>query len=264
MALRVRRFSFAEAGKDPSENDDAYECSTDAADDTTTIAAVADGATQSVFAGKWARLLVASLCTDGFPAPEELNARLPELQRIWREALPSEGLPWYTREKLKKGAYAALVGVMLRPGEAGSFRALAIGDCCLFHVRESETPWSFPLASAGAFDGVPDLLSSIKPVALDRVLCEEREWRPGDLLMLASDAVAAWLLGGHEGEVPRWRRASAIATDDAFRELVTSERTARRMQNDDSTLIVIEDVLHEGGVQVDERPVNSPATSGDS
>src|SRR5688500_10782345 len=61
--------------------------------------AVADGATESSFAGSWARLLVRAYCRDQL-SERKIRKQLPRLQREWYSGLENAPLPWYAEEKL--------------------------------------------------------------------------------------------------------------------------------------------------------------------
>src|SRR5215831_13409139 len=92
----------------PEEYEDAW-----AADPAAGRFAVADGATESAFAGLWARLLA-----EGFAAaarPRDLPAWLGGPRRRWAEEVMGLELPWYGEVKRAAGAFATLVGVGVRP-----------------------------------------------------------------------------------------------------------------------------------------------------
>jgi hypothetical protein len=99
--------------------------------------------------------------------------------------------------KQEQGSFATLLGLELRrPRRATgwAWRAVAVGDSCLVHVRGGEVESAFPLATPGAFGNRPPLV----PSSADG-RCPRPEWlagraRPGDLFLLATDAAAARLL----------------------------------------------------------------------
>jgi hypothetical protein len=132
-------------GHRPEENEDAA-----AGDGGRGRFAVADGATESAFAGDWSRLLAEAFVRDsvlerGWPD------WLPPVRQQWLETVGGRDLPWYLEEKFKQGAFATFLGVEVvraASGEGWEWRAVAIGDCCLFHVRGNEMICSFPIDAA--------------------------------------------------------------------------------------------------------------------
>src|SRR6185369_17172238 len=81
------------------------------------------------------------------------------------------------------------------------WHALAIGDSCLFQVRDGRLFESFPLCRAVEFNSRPVLVSS-NPTSNERVWEEvyykEGDTQPEDLFFLATDALSQWFLAEHE------------------------------------------------------------------
>ena len=87
--------------------------------------AVADGASESSFAGLWAQLLA-----EGFlsaPRPEDMPRWLAGPERRWAAEVMGLELPWYAEMKREQGAFATFA----RPGriaaDGGSARQMAGG-----------------------------------------------------------------------------------------------------------------------------------------
>src|SRR5438067_1583543 len=122
--LHCQVFSLPKRGNDASENEDAYAHS---------IAhgrfAVADGATESSFAALWAQLLVDEFVKPGTPA--DWAGWLPPLQARWAAEIDQQPLPWYAETKVQQGAFATFLGVVIEPD---CWRAVAVGDSCMFHL----------------------------------------------------------------------------------------------------------------------------------
>jgi hypothetical protein len=72
--------------------------------------AVADGATETSFARLWAQMLVRAWGR-GHLGKRHFVTRIPVLQRQWLAEVTASPLPWYAEEKLRSGAFAALVGL---------------------------------------------------------------------------------------------------------------------------------------------------------
>src|SRR5262245_14812245 len=119
--------------------------------------AVADGASASAFARLWAQLLVRAY-VGGHLRAESLEADLGPSQSLWASQVDQRPLAWYAQEQARRGAFAALAGLALH--DDGSWSALAVGDCCVFQVRDEALLAAFPLDDASAFDNRPLLLGS--------------------------------------------------------------------------------------------------------
>src|SRR5436190_1734023 len=115
MSFSCRAFQIAKAGNAASECEDAF-----AADAAAGRFAVADGASESAFAGEWARLLTASFVERRGP----WSSWLPETRERWRQQLEGRPLPWFLEEKFEEGASATLLGVALDRG--GRWSAAAV------------------------------------------------------------------------------------------------------------------------------------------
>jgi hypothetical protein len=206
--------------------------------------AIADGAADSSFAALWAQLLV----TEFVAAPAEGLVCWPEwlgpLQRTWAERVGVQPLPWYAEAKLEQGAFATFLGVVVR---GGLWRALAVGDSCLFHVRAGQLEQAFPLTRSADFDNTPWLVGSRVPGGEAIELRSQRAegiWRPGDRLWLMTDALGQWFLEETERQNRPWGELEALVgsgvPQQAFADWVSALREARRLRNDDVTLLLVE------------------------
>lgn len=185
--------------------------------------AIADGATESAFSGLWARLLVQEACR----AP--LAEAIPAARAAFASAAASRGasLPWYAEAKAAEGAHATVLGVTLH--RDGALRADAVGDCILFHIRNGETRLAWPLSDPADFDNRPDLVASGEGVSVPEASSLDDRWKSGDRLVLATDAIAAYLLATDP-------LAALDLDQDGFENLVQTGRQ-QGMRNDDVTLI---------------------------
>ena len=152
-------FRLAKAGHSAEEYEDAFAAAAGRF-------AVADGASEASFAADWAKLLA-----EGFVAakgkPWQGLDWLPPLRKRWAAAVDGRALPWYAETKRDAGAYATLLGLVLQPAagkKPGTWRALAVGDSCLFHTRGGRVLAAFPLERSTAFGSQPPLLGS-RPAA---------------------------------------------------------------------------------------------------
>jgi hypothetical protein len=240
-APRCRAFGLAKAGHGPEEYEDAH-----AAAPERGRLAVADGATESSFAGAWARLLVEGFVERPAPRPADWQGWLPPLQARWLAQEGGRPLPWYAAEKARQGAFAAFLGLVLEEARGATrWRAVAVGDCCLFHVRGDRLLRAFPLRRADDFTNTPWLVGTPTPAgALVRKgafrTCRGR-CRPGDRLWLATDALSQWFLREVEAGQRPWEALGELleAPDDAFAAWVGERRSDGALHNDDVTLLAV-------------------------
>ena len=204
--------------------------------------AVADGATESAFAGLWARQLV-SWFGHGPVDARPLAAQLTAEQQHWSAEVNRTPLPWYAEEKAANGAYAAFLGLRLQETEAGAgvWSALAVGDCCVAHLRGNVVLATFPATDAGYFNSRPYLISS-QPQRNAHLAAQTRTaagaWQPGDQFWLMTDALAHWFLAADAASVADLR-AQAAGARRAFAGWIAGLRHAGVLRNDDVTLLVV-------------------------
>ena len=230
ITLAARTFVVPKAGHAADECEDAVACNNPAG-----RFAVADGASESIYAGEWARMLCAGFITDR-SAGARIDPWLGAARERWRALVHGQPAPWHVAEKLEDGAFATFLGLAV--GAGGRWQAVATGDTCLFVVHKDGLRGAFPVPTAAAFGTRPALIGShpggrIKaPAAHGTVLA-------GDRLLLMTDALAEWFLMEHEAGRSPWRELLAL-TADGLPDWVAGRRADRRLKNDDVTLVVIE------------------------
>ncbi|MFE2041618.1 hypothetical protein ACFXAZ_11925 [Streptomyces sp. NPDC059477] len=266
-------FLVPKAGSSPEECEDAAHVAS-SPERHSAFAAVSDGASESLLSGAWARQLVRGAVASMAAADdrrhdreggryesfvEDLLARtvgrwdgyIAEYQA--ERAARGRPITWYEQPGLDKGAFATLVAVRIRAESAApedpegpwrwTWNAFALGDSCLFHLREGRLLTSFPIADGDGFGITPQLLGSRnRDAALitDRASTSAGELRADDELLLATDALAAWLLSHPEidsGGSGKQLGKLADLGEETFAEWVQSERDKSRMRNDDVALI---------------------------
>jgi hypothetical protein len=241
--LHWQAFRLPKAGNSTADYEDAC-----AGDGSRGRFAVADGASEASFAGPWARLLVRGFI-DAVGKPWRNLDWLGPLRPRWAEEVDGLALPWYAEAKREQGAFATLLGLVLQPprhGRLGAWRALAVGDCCLFRTRRDRLVRSFPVTRADDFGNQPRLLGS-RPSGADALnghVYAAGRWRPGDRFLLMTDALAQWFLRrSEEGHTPCADIASLLAQADpeaAFAGWVEERREQQELRNDDVTLLAVD------------------------
>ena len=227
--------SVPKVGNRPEENEDAA-----AADPELLRFAVADGATEAWQSGAWASRLADAYIRRP-PTPTDFPAWLATV-RQWESPPVPGGGSWYAELKQEQGSFATLLGLELRRPKEGAgmaWRAVAIGDSCLLVVRGGRVETAFPIASVDGFGNRPALVPSSLTTA-----CPEPEWlagraEPGDVLVLATDALARHLLGLTERRA--WEPILvAVTADSTDRDPLLKWLSARRpLLNDDATALVV-------------------------
>ena len=246
-------FKLPKAGNSPGECEDdgwlSYPLPIISSNRSAANAAVSDGATESAFAREWANILVHTFCRRPPDLPGLTKGGLLDwlapAQEEWHGRIPWERIPWHGEAKARAGAFATLLGLTIASepngGPALSWQALAVGDSCLFVIRDDRLRVSFPLEDPVQFGNTPDLACSNPDNTKDlwdSVRRADGECVSGDSLILASDALACWFLErSAEGQKP-WRKLLAMDST-SWVAWVEKQRRAGLMRNDDMTLVVI-------------------------
>ncbi len=247
MPITIRVMWLPKAGNREDEYEDA--CWPDHALTTAqpvVRCAVADGATESAFAGLWARQLVAAYGAGAAPAADWPPA-LAQEQARWQAQVAAKALPWYAEEKVRSGAFAALLGVTLFPERAGQSRewqAQAVGDCALFQVRGGALAATFPAADAAFFTSRPFLISSLPSQAAHLAEHTQRAGgvlHRGDVIYLVTDALGQWFLRRVEAGATPWveLEAALARRKRGFGRWIAGLRGGGHLRNDDITLLRI-------------------------
>ena len=213
--------------------------------------AVADGATQSGFPSIWSRLLARSFVRHPWWDIDQLQSSITALAPQWHKRVFARPLPWFAEAKARIGPFSTLVGLELRDyspahPNGGTWRAVAVGDSCIFHLRDDSLQRAFPLTESAAFGNAPLLISSRQSQnarLAGRISSVEGEWQAGDMFFLATDAMAQWVLMEHERGRSPWREVLACGEDRyrcwPFRAWAKAKRRAGEMRNDDLTCVVV-------------------------
>lgn len=241
-------FSLQKAGNRKEEYEDAFNTSIFVNKDTAYHRfAIADGASESSFANIWAGLLAGYYC-NGKMDSHQLHNSISKLSKAWKRKLNTKDLPWYAQEKLNSGAFSTLAGITFRLTDTLSieFDAIAIGDSCMFQIRDEKIAHFFPLASVEDFHNRPILISSNGAYNL-HLKASVKNWsgtaQTGDSFWLMTDALACWTLTRYEEGTNVIKQIHGLASEDDFIRLVEAERKLVRrdgsfyLRNDDVTFI---------------------------
>lgn len=215
------------------------------------VAAIADGVSSSLFSAQWAKILCDAVVADP-PDVSSGDSFFPWLARqraAWNSAVDTENLAWHQKAKMQQGAQSTLLWVQLLPADpfdAGGrqsprFRCFAVGDCCLLHARGSQMLRAFPIEQSQLLENNPHVLRSIESKQDQALAFQTLQdyYQPGDMLVLCTDAIAAWALKALEGGATLlWRDFWNMSQDD-WAGYIGSLREQQRMRYDDATLVIL-------------------------
>lgn len=215
--------------------------------------AVADGATEAYGARRWARYLVTAWVSDGAREAEEAVyvEGVGALARRFQARQQHGRAPWYVEAKAQQGSFAALLGLAIAPAAPHwTWEAIAIGDCCLVHLRFEGTRTAFPITDPRDFGSHPAEIGTthlsreaLAPIVRREagVLC------PGDALLLMTDAIAQWYLEHCVSDEARETEFdhAILSGSDNLSGLVERERADGRLRNDDIAVLRIDVDSHE-------------------
>jgi hypothetical protein len=252
-----------------SRSNDILENCEDACDisrDETRIA-LCDGVSTSKFARPWARLLAEEWVAQPLAAYDEqaLGAWLKKPRQRWLDWINgtwflkindrnrSMGLVEFTRDDLEKfmkqGAAATFLGLDIDKATL-TWSAVAVGDTCLFYFSRSNAgTWKcecFPLKQSSDFTDAPAFITTrpqSEALAASHLVSTGGEYKAGDLLVLATDALAMWLLTQLEHERPEkiitLLGKMEKGNDEMFARFIEEQRAKKQLPDDDTTLIII-------------------------
>jgi hypothetical protein len=240
MFFESRKFSLPKDLLRAEENQDAY-----GLDMERGVAVIADGVSTGLFAGNWARILAKAAVGQPYFANDStaLAEWLSGLRHEWAESIDVASLAWYQKAKLKAGAFSTLLWVRVTEDSTGDLRlhSYAVGDSCLFHLRAAQMLQTFPIGESRLFNETPQALGSIEPCGGASPQCET--WgglcERGDLLVLCTDALAAWALGREEVGKPVDWESWWDMPDDEWRAMICQLRERREIRYDDTTLVMV-------------------------
>jgi hypothetical protein len=241
--FQTRQFLLPKSGYQLSECEDAIGINTEAC-----RFAIADGATEAFDAQSWAQRLAHSwVQIEGAAlAPAEFCAWVAEQGQSLHDSWNGLRLSWYAEEKSRTGSFAAFVGVQLDLEiGAPSWTAIAMGDACLIHCRNEAILKALPISQYQNFNATPLLVSSnpaIQEAALQHIVIASGAIESGDVLLLLSDATAAWYLMLAEQDDRTRSRFDLLleqVQDCELARLFESERLSGRIKDDDIAVIRI-------------------------
>jgi len=236
--VQLRQLLLPKLDHDASECEDAI-----AFDIHTARFAVTDGATEAFHAQQWARNLAEHwVRNEETLTPEEFRKWVAAEGRELHDSWNGLTLSWYSEEKARTGSFAAFAGVELDlKSGTPSWKAIALGDTCLLHCRDGALLKSLPLSRSESFNSAPVLVASncaAHETTMPSVVVDSGNCENGDVILLASDAAAAWCLQRFENG--DFNPDFLSGEDEELRRFFDDERQAGRIRNDDLAIVRIE------------------------
>ena len=143
------------AGTLPKRGSTTSECEdsvcVSVAPDGTLRVAVADGASESLFSGLWAALLTEAWT--GITYEAAFADAVTKAAAQWEAFVKTQALPWFAAPKRARGAHGAVISVAV--SLTGEWTATAVGDACVFQIREERLITAFPIEATPTFPPYP-------------------------------------------------------------------------------------------------------------
>jgi hypothetical protein len=229
--------SFPKAPNYADDNEDVFLIS-----DNDRRIVLCDGAGESFDPQTWARLLARRFADSSYITSEWAEVCAKDYQSRFDFSL----LSWSQQAAFERGSFATLLGVEWNE-TTEVLEIVAIGDSVAFLVENSTIIESWPYRTVEQFHQRPVLLSTIS--ALNGFLQGDdfrsqhyTAWRVSGsadtVMMCMTDALAQWVLRAVQEHDPAWKQLLTLQSAAELGDLVLSERAAKRMKTDDSTLIV--------------------------
>lgn len=243
-------FGYSAAKKGAANNEDAHYPKNSVEVEKRAVMAVADGASGGIFSGEWAEALVDATVAECGPAnvqdlKEDIFAqKIKEICRAYQPVIDTANL--FIKNKFAHvGSQATFLWAQVEAHTQSPHLvwAIAVGDSCLLkvNVKTWEITGSFPLTKVEDFGSSPDLISNKSQNALR---FKQTLWNleKGEILIMASDAMAKWMLemnAGGQGRTVGTKLLSFLESREAFEKFVVDQREAKEypLWNDDTTLV---------------------------
>ena len=246
LILTPKRFTTQKEAENPEDNQDALDLNHPKG-----RYAVADGATRSFFPKEWAVLLVRHFCESAdfslFSKEEgDWRAWIAPIQKEWyeqiKEKINEQDVFYLTNAfNTRESAVSTFIGIEFNMND-GEWMAMIVGDSCLFHKSDSEFE-SYPMKNSADFTNQPENFASFPKDNFSEPVFESGHASSGDTFILATDALAKWILEHKEiGQLDvALNTLQAIETVKEFHQFVDNARHEKsiRLINDDVTLMLI-------------------------
>lgn len=208
---------------------------------------VSDGVSRSFYPNIWSECLVKNFVSkkEGY-----FDTFIQKSQEEWQtkidEIIANTEVKWFTKAQYnrKSPALATFVGLEFLEDD-GLWTAQALGDSFLFFAPKGITNFKEEILSLSSkptpiqFDNFPDYVSSIGDKHKGEKKLLEKENLVEGTFYLMTDALAEWFLHGVQPE-EAIQKINAIQSQEQFINTIDVERTLRKLNDDDSAILIIE------------------------
>jgi hypothetical protein len=232
----IHSFSVQKAGNEVTECEDIWYYTER---DHQVSLALSDGATESSFAREWANELVTAFVHRHLQQDiQNEKSWLLVGQQTWQQWLAHQNLSWFAKRKAGEGAFATFLSLEIF--DDCHWQSLAVGDSCLFVVRDRHLQNSFPLQNSSEFNHRPRLIGTYTDIENIRINQVKGIVQAGDRFYLTTDAIACWIFKQLETNQNPWLKLDELSSQELFADWVNKLRDRHEIANDDTTLLCLE------------------------
>lgn len=247
MLFQSREFHVPKDYETPQYYEDAAAVNAEAG-----RVAIADGVSSAVFSGAWAEILTRSVVAmpPNVRDSAQFGVWLAERRKEWAAGINVPSLSYHLLMKLRQvgGGFSTLSWIEVQRDEGAIGKdheyvvhGQGVGDSCVFHVRDGQVLCKWPMRDSAEFEEDPISIGSVNAQRDQALEFQTFEWkcRAGDLLVLATDAVSAWIYRMLEsGEAINLSDLSQLPDRD-LAEYLTALRESHWLKRDDSTIVFV-------------------------
>ena len=232
-------FSLQKRSESEETNQDAIAISPDER-----VFAIADGVSQSPFSQIWSKKVVNKFIKKPLDI-SDLNEQkikdwLADIRKEWRTEIDQGKASELILDIAKKeGGSTTFLGMIIKKKKKKrqKLQLFGIGDTNMFLVRNNRIKEKFPVTSVKSFTNRTKALCSIDNPLQEIPELKEVNAKKGDIVILATDALAKWILECYNlGQRP-WDKILKNKNDIA--NFINKLRDTNKIDDDDTTCIII-------------------------
>jgi serine/threonine protein phosphatase PrpC len=207
------------------------------------IFGIADGVSQSPFSSIWSKKIVTKFVNKPFNI-SEINSNLihdwlDDIQKEWMDDIQKEKAHELIIDMAKEnGGSTTFLGGIFAPNQK-TLDVCAIGDSNLFILRKNRIIESFPITTVEKFtDQTLGVFSIKKPDSKLSFTIKRFELIKGDSIILATDALAKWILNSSDlGQKP-WNKI--LKNKNSIEKFIDELRATNKIDDDDTTCVILQ------------------------
>ena len=214
------------------------------------IFAIADGVSQSPFSQIWSNKIVTKFIEEPFVSDlneQKLKDWLEDIRKEWSSEIDQQKSHEQSEKAnslilemaRERGGSTTFLGMIIQEMKKKyqKLQLFGIGDTNMFLIRNKKIKYSFPIISVESFTDRTKGLSSIDNTLQGIPELKEFNVKRGDIVILATDALAKWILkSANLGQRP-WSKILKKKNDIA--NFIDKLRYTNKIDDDDTTCIII-------------------------